>query len=165
MEQGPQLLLIGAVAAVGLLHTMVPDHWVPITLLARQQGWSTRETARAALIAGAGHVASTLAIAVVVWLAGAALAQRLGSLVDELASAALILFGGFIAISSLREAMGEPGSGQHHHHHHAANSMTAAAIVTVITTVITTRRRYCGMSTCTGTGPACRMSIGMSICP
>lgn len=35
-------LLIGAVAAVGVLHTVVPDHWVPITLIAWQQGWRKR---------------------------------------------------------------------------------------------------------------------------
>ena len=29
MIAGPQWLLIGAVAAVGVLHTVVPDHWVP----------------------------------------------------------------------------------------------------------------------------------------
>ena len=34
MNVGPELLLIGAVAAVGVLHTIVPDHWVPITLIA-----------------------------------------------------------------------------------------------------------------------------------
>jgi len=130
MEQAPQWLLIGAVAAVGILHTMVPDHWVPITLLARQQGWSTRETARNAFIAGTGHVASTLVIAVIVWLAGVALAERFGRLVDGVASVALILFGGWIAVSSWRElrragahdhgpahAHG-PGHGADHHHHH-----------------------------------------------
>ena len=65
-----QLLLIGAVAAVGVLHTMVPDHWVPITVIARQRGWSRSETARSALQAGTGHVLSTLAIAILVWIAG-----------------------------------------------------------------------------------------------
>ena len=49
MFDGPQLLLVGAVAAVGILHTIVPDHWVPIALIARQRGWSQRETAFAAL--------------------------------------------------------------------------------------------------------------------
>ena len=49
MNAGPELLLIGAVAAVGVLHTIVPDHWVPITLIARQRGWSKGETARASL--------------------------------------------------------------------------------------------------------------------
>jgi hypothetical protein len=34
MTVGPELLLIGAVAAVGVLHTIVPDHWVPITVMA-----------------------------------------------------------------------------------------------------------------------------------
>jgi hypothetical protein len=39
MIHGPELLLVGAVAAVGVLHTIVPDHWVPIALIARQRGW------------------------------------------------------------------------------------------------------------------------------
>jgi hypothetical protein len=46
------LLLAAAVAAMGVLHTIVPDHWVPITLMARQRGWSRAETARAALQIG-----------------------------------------------------------------------------------------------------------------
>jgi hypothetical protein len=70
MNYGPELLLVAAVATVGVLHTIVPDHWVPITLIARQRGWSKSETARAALQAGIGHVLSTLLIALVVWLPG-----------------------------------------------------------------------------------------------
>jgi hypothetical protein len=49
MNYGPELLLVAAVASVGVLHTIIPDHWVPITLLARQRGWSKSETALAAL--------------------------------------------------------------------------------------------------------------------
>ena len=63
---GAALLLIGAVAAVGVLHTIVPDHWLPIALVARERGWSKRETARAALQAGTGHILSTLLIALAV---------------------------------------------------------------------------------------------------
>lgn len=116
MTLGPHLLLIGAVAAVGVLHTIVPDHWVPITLIARQRGWSMAETARAALIAGTGHVTSTLLIAVIVWLAGVAVATRFGQIVDTAASIALILFGGWIAISAWRELRG--GHGHDHDHGH-----------------------------------------------
>ena len=123
----PHLLLVGAVAAVGVLHTLGPDHWMPIALIARQRGWSPRETARAALVAGTGHVVSTLAIAIVVWAAGAALARRSGTLVDTTASAALVLFGGWIAVSAWRElrAADDPhgphgdGGGHHHSHGHA----------------------------------------------
>jgi hypothetical protein len=112
----PESLLIGAVAAVGVLHTAVPDHWVPITLIARQRGWSKAETARAALVAGTGHVVSTLAIALVVWMAGVAVATHFGQIVDALASIALVGFGGWIAFSAWRELKGEQGHGHSHAH-------------------------------------------------
>ena len=120
MALSPELLLVGAVAAVGVLHTMVPDHWVPITLIARQQGWSKTQTARASLLAGTGHVLSTLAIAAVVWVAGVAFAQKFGSWVDTVASLALVLFGGWIAISAWRDLRkgGEHGHSHGHSHGH-----------------------------------------------
>lgn len=120
MTHTPQLLLIGAVAAVGVLHTIVPDHWMPITLIARQHGWSRRETALAALQAGFGHVVSTLLIAVAVWLAGVALASRFGKLVDGATSLALIGLGGWIAIAAIRELRGgeaEPSDAPSHRMH------------------------------------------------
>src|ERR1700761_9376980 len=101
MDEAPQLLLIGAVAAVGVLHTIVPDHWVPITLIARQQGWTTAQTASASLKAGTGHILSTLLIALIVWAAGVAFAREFGRYVDIVSVLALIGFGGWIAIASL----------------------------------------------------------------
>ncbi len=111
MNYGSQLLLIGAVFAVGVLHTIVPDHWLPITVIARQRGWSKTETARAAFQAGTGHVLSTLAIAVVVWIAGATVAKRCGTAIDTASSLALFGFGVWIAVSAWRE--------QHHHQPHS----------------------------------------------
>ena len=119
MNVGPELLLIGTVAAVGVLHTMVPDHWVPITLIARQRGWSKGETACASLQAGFGHVLSTLLIALVVWLADVAVAARFGHVVDTAASVALVAFGGWIAIAAWRELRGHDVHGHTHPHHFA----------------------------------------------
>ena len=59
MNFSPELLLIISVGVVGVLHTVVPDHWLPITFLARQRGWSKGETASGALQAGIGRVVST----------------------------------------------------------------------------------------------------------
>jgi len=70
LNTGSAALLVGAVLLVGILHTIVPDHWVPITLIARQRGWTRGQTARAALLAGTGHVVTTLILAGIVWLAG-----------------------------------------------------------------------------------------------
>lgn len=112
-------LLVGAVAAVGILHTIVPDHWVPITLIARQRGWSRNETARAAFIAGVGHVVSTLAIALVVWFAGVAVATRFGQWVEIIASLALMGFGGWIALGAWRDLREGDGHGHGHGHGHS----------------------------------------------
>jgi hypothetical protein len=116
MNFSPELLLIVSVGVVGVLHTIVPDHWVPIALIARQRGWSMGETARAAFTAGVGHVVSTLIIASVIWFAGVAVAAKFGHFIDTAASVALIGFGGWIAISSWRELSRGGGHGHSHRH-------------------------------------------------
>jgi putative Mn2+ efflux pump MntP len=110
-----QVLLLFAVVAVGVLHTIVPDHWAPITLLARQRGWTRGQTARAAFIAGLGHTLSTLAIGLVVWIAGLAFAVRFGHYVSIASSLALVGFGVWIALSSLREIREEHAEKHHDH--------------------------------------------------
>lgn len=117
MTFAPEVLLVGAVIGVGILHTIVPDHWVPITLIARQRGWTRAQTASAALKAGTGHVVSTLLIGVVVWVAGVAFATRFGTLVSTISSLALIAFGAWIAIGALREM--RTGHGHSHAHGHS----------------------------------------------
>jgi ABC-type nickel/cobalt efflux system permease component RcnA len=109
VNPGPQWLLIAAVAAVGVLHTIVPDHWLPIALMARQRGWSRTETARSALLAGTGHVLSTLAIAFLVWMAGVAAAKRVGAAIDTASSFALIGFGLWVAVSAWHERRHDHG--------------------------------------------------------
>jgi hypothetical protein len=125
-------LLILAVVAVGVLHTMVPDHWAPIALLARQHGWSNERTARAAAIAGLGHTVSTLIIAAVVWFAGVALAVRFGHAVAMLSSLLLIAFGAWIAIGSWRDITKHADhvhSNFGHAHAHETSSRTALLLI------------------------------------
>ena len=119
MIAGPGALLVGAVAAVGVLHTIVPDHWLPIALIARERGWSRAETTRAAVQAGTGHVLSTLVIGLAVWAAGVAFAQRFGRFVDAASGIALIGFGGWVAFSAWRELHPTGGHGHSHHHRHS----------------------------------------------
>jgi hypothetical protein len=130
----PEVLLIVAVAAVGVLHTVVPDHWLPITLIARQEGWGRRDTARAAFGAGLGHSLSTLAIGAVVWLVGATLATRFGQVISGVASVALIGFGGWVAVASFRELRRDAAGHGHHdregrHHSHGHDGSHPAPTV------------------------------------
>lgn len=105
MSLGPGLLIASA-AAVGILHTLVPDHWVPIAVLAKRFGWTRFQTGRAAAVAGVGHTLSTLAIGVVVWIAGLSLAVRFGNLLSAFSGIALVGFGLWIAIGALRQVRG-----------------------------------------------------------
>jgi hypothetical protein len=110
-------LLVATVAAVGVLHTLVPDHWAPIVVIARQRRWSRTRTVRAAAIAGVGHVTSTLVLGVVLWFAGAVAASHYGHVVNVVAALALIAFGAWIAVAGWRELRGHGEPGHHHHHH------------------------------------------------
>jgi hypothetical protein len=96
-------LLIATVGAVGVLHTLVPDHWLPISVIARQRRWSLARTASAGAVAGVGHTVSTLALGGVMWVAGAVVAQRFGHAISYASSAALVIFGLWIAIGAVRE--------------------------------------------------------------
>lgn len=139
MIQPAEWLLIGAVGAVGVLHTMVPDHWAPITLLARQRGWSRGQTARAALGAGTGHVLSTLLLGLIVWGAGVAVAARFGHWIEIVSSVALISFGLWIAVSGWREMTAERAHEQahshghtHSHDHHAGGRGQRTALLLIV---------------------------------
>lgn len=112
-------LLVAAAGSVGVLHTIAPDHWAPIALLARQRGWSAAQTARTAAGAGFGHTASTLAIGLVVWLVSAAVAVRFAGALNLAAGVALVGFGSWIALASLREHRVQHGEGGHAHFGHA----------------------------------------------
>jgi len=112
-------ILIITVAAVGVLHTIVPDHWAPIVVLGRQQGWSLGRTARTAALAGLGHVTSTLILGCLLWIAGASLAARYAHLVSLVSAIALIGFGLWIAYGAWREARErDEGHGHGHGHSH-----------------------------------------------
>jgi putative Mn2+ efflux pump MntP len=119
-------LLVLAVAAVGVFHTLVPDHWVPIALVARKHGWTRSQTARAAAIAGLGHTVSTLIIAIIVWYAGVVFAERFGRDVDIVTSALLFGFGAWVVIGAVRELRESPPA---HSHLQPTSSRTALLLI------------------------------------
>lgn len=109
-------VLIVTVAAVGILHTIVPDHWAPIVILARQQGWSLVRTAKSAALAGVGHFTTTLLLGALLWLVGATVAVRYAHLVSLASAIALLGFGFWIAYQGWRE-MQTDAHGAHGHTH------------------------------------------------
>ena len=89
--------LFGSVAATGFviafLHAAIPTHWLPFVLVGRAQGWSGRKTLGVAMLAGGGHVASTVLLGLLLTAAGMALHERFGPLLARTAGVLLIVAG------------------------------------------------------------------------
>src|SRR3712207_6428279 len=86
--------LFGSVAATGFviafLHAAIPTHWLPFVLVGRAQGWSGRKTLGVAVLAGGGHIASTVALGLLLTLAGMALHDEFGPWLARAAGVLLI---------------------------------------------------------------------------
>lgn len=63
MTSTPALLL--AAAGVGFGHAILPDHWVPLAVIARTQRHPLKRVARLSTLAGAAHVALSVALGAV----------------------------------------------------------------------------------------------------
>lgn len=107
------ILLLLAAAAVAVLHAILPDHWVPLAVVARTQRWGPLRLARVSTLAAAGHVAASLILAAVVALIGlrfqALIVHDQGRIVGGL----LIVTGLAFLVWGLIGAR----RGGHHHHH------------------------------------------------
>ncbi|MGB8329388.1 MAG: hypothetical protein WCE62_04615 [Polyangiales bacterium] len=115
-----------AVAAItiGSLHSLAPDHWVPIAAVARARNWSRGRAARVAFICGLGHVTVSVLLGLLALMFGAQLFQRLGERMVSVAGLLLIGFGVAYAIWGLRGLFAprlhgrDLGAHDHHDDHH-----------------------------------------------
>ncbi len=119
-----------AVAAitVGSLHSLAPDHWVPIAAVARARGWSQPRAARVALLCGFGHVTVSVLLGLLALLFGAQLFQRLGQQMVSVAGLLLIGFGVAYAIWGLRSTFAHRVHGHHHHYYDHVHDPSNASI-------------------------------------
>src|ERR1044071_8267435 len=113
------ITLIGSGFAVGLLHAVIPTHWLPFVVAARAQGWNKTKTLTVTGFAGAGHTLFTTALGVLVVWGGMAINSRIGKAFPLLAGGALIALGVFYFV---RQTKGEHAHvhlfGGHSHHAH-----------------------------------------------
>jgi len=64
------LLLILTGGLVGFLHSILPDHWVPLAVIGRAERWSVLRVARISALASAGHVAASVILSAIVAAVG-----------------------------------------------------------------------------------------------
>ena len=131
------LALMLAAAAVGSLHTLAPDHWVPFAALARARDWSPWKTARVTLTCGFGHVTVSALLGILGVFIGLETVHRFGSTLEGNASLLLIGFGlAYMTWGLWRSFRGKimhhvdhvegvPHDHGHGHHHHHGRDLTA----------------------------------------
>lgn len=110
MSSIPLLLL--AAAAVAILHSILPDHWVPLAVVARTQRWSVLRVARVSALASVGHVVSSLILAGIVAAVGLQFQHQLEAQQGHIIGAVLAMTGLGFLVWGLRS------EGQGHDHDH-----------------------------------------------
>src|SRR4029077_13310190 len=108
------VLALGAIA-LGSLHTIAPDHWVPFAAISRAQGWSRGRTMRITALCGFGHVTVSVLLGGLALVFGLEWLNVVGERMEAVAGLLLIGFGAVYAVLGLRGAAGEHFHGHHHH--------------------------------------------------
>jgi nickel/cobalt exporter len=127
MPDGLTAVLVSAAVAVGSLHALAPDHWVPFAALGRARRWTTRRTIAITALCGVGHVSVSVLLGLLALVSGMGMLELLGSRMESVASILLIAFGLAYGLLGFRRAFGRrladvhdhSGIAHHHPHRHA----------------------------------------------
>ncbi|HKW23688.1 MAG TPA: hypothetical protein VJO13_20070, partial [Ktedonobacterales bacterium] len=102
-------------ASVALLHSILPDHWVPLAVVARTQRWGLLRVARISTLASVGHVLTSVALGGVIAVVGLQFQRAIDVQQGHIVGGVLVLTGvGFLL-------WGLTGHGHGHGHDHGHN--------------------------------------------
>ncbi|WP_370117949.1 hypothetical protein [Streptacidiphilus sp. MAP12-33] len=121
MNSLPALLL--AAAGVGIGHAVMPDHWLPLAVLARTRKYRTGRVVRLSLAAGLSHVAVSVLLGGVLMLVGLQFRATVARHTDLIVGGLLLVTGlVFLALDLAGRGHGhshDGGDGHTHGHGHA----------------------------------------------
>lgn len=119
-------ILMVSTAAIALVHTLAPDHWVPFVSIGKAQKWSTGKLVWVTLLSGLGHVGSSIVIGSIGLVFGFSLTglEAVESQRAEVAGMLLIGFGLAYAVWGLKQ--------MRTHKHHDLDSRRTVTIWTLV---------------------------------
>ncbi|XP_031121463.1 uncharacterized protein LOC116024652 [Ipomoea triloba] len=118
------LSTIGGIATVSLLHSFIPTHWLPFSIVGRAQKWTLSRTLIVTALGAVLHVLSTSLLGITAITISNTIAGE--ETVHKLASLLLIFLGGSYIILYLT------GKGGHSHsHNQPMEKMAVAGLVLV----------------------------------
>lgn len=132
-------LLIGSLL-LGSVHAAIPNHWLPVVLIGRAEGWSERETLGVVALSGFFHTLSTVVLGIVIGAIGMEVSERLEAQTRLIASL-LLVFMGLIYFAMHDANAGTPDRGSPDRgtpdrpHEHVPNRLAGRSKATIITTL------------------------------
>ena len=93
MHESTVYLLLTTAAGTALLHTLIPDHWLPFVLIGRSRKWSAGTTALVSGVSALIHAALSVALGLVALGIGLTAGQIVGETLERAGALLLILFG------------------------------------------------------------------------
>ncbi|KAH9549640.1 hypothetical protein CY35_10G030300 [Sphagnum magellanicum] len=126
-EIAKEVSTIGGIATVSVLHSFIPTHWLPFSIVGRAQKWSIWQTLLVTALGAVCHVLSTSLLGVAAITMANTIAGE--GTVHSLASLLLVVLGaGYIVLFLL-------GKGGHAHggHNHSMEKMAVAGLILVPT--------------------------------
>ena len=126
--------LAATAAAVGAMHSVAPDHWVPFIAVGRARGWSAARTARVTFMCGFAHVTVSVILGLVALWLGQEILEAFGTRLESVAGILLIGFGLAYGLWGLRRALGKRLHGHAHDHFdhvHEPSKTTVAGLLLI----------------------------------
>ncbi|CAI7770353.1 unnamed protein product, partial [Closterium sp. NIES-54] len=121
------LSTFGGIATVSLVHSLIPTHWLPFSVVGRVQKWTIHQTLSITALGAFLHVLSTSILGFTAVTMAHTLAGE--EAVEAIASLLLLLLGAcYIALFLLTR--GKPSHSHCHAHSHLPTTMAAAAAAT-----------------------------------
>lgn len=122
-------LLIGSIL-LGSVHAAIPNHWLPVVLIGRAEGWSERETLGVVALSSFFHTLSTVVLGIVIGAIGMKVSEQLEAQTRLIASM-LLVFMGLIYFAMHDANAGSPD----HPHEHVPKGLAGRSKTTIITTL------------------------------
>lgn len=85
-------ILIGSFL-LSVLHAVIPNHWLPVIAIGRQEGWSSKEVMQVTFISAFAHAISTVMLGIILSFLGAEMAVHIDEFTHLIAPSILIVLG------------------------------------------------------------------------
>jgi hypothetical protein len=95
--------LLSTAALTALLHTLIPDHWLPFVLMGRAQNWSAATVALVSGLSAVIHTSFSLALGLMAVGVGLGAAEAIGETLERAGAGLLIVFGVAYALWAWRK--------------------------------------------------------------